>query len=292
MGKKKQTRGVAKSPAVSARPRPQATERNILLNWRFNLIVLSCMELLVVAFFLPREITRYRQVNGQEALLDGDWSRAYKYYRPLHQQDQNNPTYLKALGDVALGRRQYSRALDYYDRATKRSPNLRDVKVQAALALQGLAQAEKDPQRRTRYVERSVELMRLAYREEPYSLKVSYWMGAFAQAAGDSIRAAQYYARVRAEAVGRGELNAEQERLIDNAQKRLEALQTAVFSGKDYALNLAGMEIAVLPPGLTARDRPSIPPPAATSPTTSTGSVTAISPIDLRTTAAPTTVSR
>lgn len=301
MAKKKQTRGPVKSPAVPAGPQPQTAAKNILLDWRFNLIVLGFMELVIVGFFLPREIMRYHQKVGQKALLREDYALAYKHYRWLHRKNENNPTYLKALGDVALGRalreynrRQYSRALDYYERATKQSPNLRGVKIQAALAFQGLAREEKDSQKRAELIRRSWEFMQLAFREERGSLKVNYWMGEFTRVlVGDLFLATRYYSRVRIDATRRGKLNKEQQRLLQDAQTRLAQLQVGVFQGKDYSLDLTGMEITVLPPDLIGRTVPP-PAPATTTPsaTTTTAPAAATSPSEPRTTTAPTTPSR
>ena len=104
MAKKKRAR-VAPSPAASAPAARPWTVTDILLDWRFNLLVLGCMELLIFAFFLPREINYYRRTVAHEALLAQDYARARYYYEKLSRQSPESITYVKALGDVAVGQR-------------------------------------------------------------------------------------------------------------------------------------------------------------------------------------------
>jgi hypothetical protein len=224
--------------------------------------VVGCLEALLIIFALPREIERYRETEAQKALWREDYPNAYKRYYQLLRHDPSNVSYLKALGDAMLGRGQYSSALDYYSRATAKTFSGADVKIQVARAYNALAGMEKDPKKRTEYAEASQKVLQMAHQEAPTDLKVNYWMGEFVLRYGDLVDAAEFFSRVRADALPKGwKPNEEQARLIADAQKALARIQTAVFKDKDYRLDLTGLTITSTPTLAAARPPAPAPPP-------------------------------
>jgi len=265
MAKKKQAKRATVQQQKPPEPQPSGAIQDILLNWRFNLLVLGCMELLLILFFLPREIEHHRLAEGKKALLAGDYLRAYRYYFQLCEEDPDNPGYLKALGDAALGRGQYLRALGYYDQATRGRFNLPGMKIQVALAYHGLAQSERDPKRRAEYERRRDRFLQLARQEAPTDLKVNYWLGRFAELSGDLVEAAEFYSRVRADMIPRGRPpNEEQKRLIADARTRLKRIENAIFRGKDFSLKVSDLRVAPTPS--PASPRSSKPTPSKKAP--------------------------
>jgi len=259
MAKKKSSQ--APPAPVKPVPAPQPTSfTNVLIDWRFNLILIGVMEVLLILFALPRELLRYRLFEGQRALWHGDWSRASTFFYELEKQDRNNPGYLKAMGDVALGRHQVSRALEHYQKADRAGYSAPDLNVQAARACYEMAVQESDPKRQQEYLSQCQRLFQIARQQAPNDLKTNYWMGWFAQNARDYIAAADFFSRVRADALPPGYTpNEEQADLIKRAQENLAQIRTTVFEGKDYALNLSGLEIKTTPT-LTVPTAPPVPP--------------------------------
>ncbi|MCX8037155.1 MAG: hypothetical protein N3D11_08955 [Candidatus Sumerlaeia bacterium] len=266
MASKKTVRAAA--PAVAATiPQPSSLVSDILLDWRFNLIVIVSMEILLILFALPREIERYRIAAAQKALLRGDYQRAYSLYYALEKRDKSNPGYLKALGDIALARLQFSRALEYYQRASTAGYAAPDLKLHVARTYYELAQRETDPKRQNEYVDGCRKLLQSAREEAPNDLAVNYWLGWFALNAQDLVEAADFFSRVRPEALPRGwKPTPVQQDLIKKAQQELARIRAAIFEGKDFPLDLTGLEILTTPTLPTAQPIP--PPKAAATPTT------------------------
>jgi len=266
MAKAKPT-GTAKPPKVAEAVAPAKPTTDVLLDWRFNLIVVGCLEALLIIFALPREIERYRETQAQKALWREDYPNAYKHYYQLLRQDPSNVSYLKALGDAMLGRGQYSSALDYYRRATAGALSGADVKVQVARAYNALAGLEKDPKKRAEYAEAGQKVLQMAHQEAPNDLKANYWMGKSALNYNDLVDAAEFFSRVRADALPKGwKPNEEQARLIADAQKALARIQTAVFQDKDYRLDLTGLTITSTPTLATRAIAPATSPIATPPP--------------------------
>ncbi len=266
MASKKTIRAAA--PAVPAPvPPPSTLVSDILLDWRFNLIVIVSMEILLILFALPREIERYRISEAQKALLRGDYQRAYSLYYALEKRDKGNAGYLKALGDIALGRLQFSRALDYYQKASTAGYAAPDLKLHVARTYYELAQRETDPKRQNEYVDGCRKLLQSAREEAPNDLAVNYWLGWFALNAQDFVEAADFFSRVRPEALPRGwKPTPVQEDLIQKAQQELARIRAFIFEGKDFPLDLTGLEILTTPTLPAAQPAPA--PKAAATPTT------------------------
>jgi len=307
MAKKKPTR-IPPAPVVVEATAPP-TPANVLLDWRFNLVVLGCMEVLLILFALPREIERFRVAEAQKALWRADrmflrglssnlsereretmrtgYLRAYGLYYKLERNDRNNPGHLRALGDASLGRGQYAVALEYYRRATEGRYNSPEVKLQVARIYSIMANQEKDPKRQKDYIEASQKLLQLAYQEGPNNLKVNFWLGYYAASNGDLIEAAELFSRVRKDMVPSGKPNEEEASLIAEAKDTLAQIQTAIFKGADFRLDLTGVKIPTIPPapapvGLTTA--PVITPPLS-KPTSS--AVMPLAPIRTEATAGP-----
>lgn len=270
MARKKKTRPTRR-PAKPETPPPETpTFQNILLDWRFNLLVLGCMELLIIGFFLPRELARYRWRTARTAILEQDYGRALRHLRKLARENRMNPNYYKARGDVALGRGQYKLALEYYRVAKQLPPGARNVDLYLALAWRGLARTTKDENKRAQYYKQSRNLLYSAYRSAPRDIRVNYWMGEFALAEGDFLRAAEYFSRVRPEALPRHRKpDPEERRLIQSARDRLDQIRALTLGGSDYRLDVADLEIETLPPLSTAAESPTTPTAPTTSPTPS-----------------------
>jgi len=278
MPKKRPIR-VPPAPHVATVAPPKTAVTDVLLDWRFNLIVIGCMELMLIAFSIPREITRFRLNGGQKALWREDYTKAFYYYSLLDQDEPNNSGYLKCLGDAALGRRRFREALAYYQRAGGKDFGSADMKVQAARAFFGLAQSETNPARQNDYVDVAGKLVQAAHQEAPNDLKVNYWLGWFSMSSGDLINAAESFSRVRAEAIpGHLAPNEEQERLIKRADENLKRIHSLIFADKDYPLDLRGLEIvstptlarAPLPQGAKPTTAPVAPAPTKTPVITAT----------------------
>lgn len=266
MPKKRRIR-VTPAPTVAPTVAPKTTVADVLLDWRFNLIVIGCMELMLIAFSIPREITRYRLNAGQQALWREDYTKASYHYSLLNQDEPNNPGYLKCLGDTFLGRRRYKEALAYYRQAGGANYGPPETKVQAARAFYGLAQTLSDPAQQNQCADMALKLVQAARQEAPNDLKVNYWSGWFSLNYGDLIAAADYFSRVRTETIpGHLSPNEEQDRLIKRAQDNLKRIHSLIFADKDYPLDLRGLEI-VSTPTLAQRALPPTARPATTSTT-------------------------
>jgi len=248
MAKKKPIRTVAAPAAAEVTRQPETPAPDTLLDWRFNLIVLGCMEVLLIMFALPREVERYRQTEAQKALWRGNYPRAFKLYYQLNRDDPSNAGYLKALGDAAMGRGQHATALDYYERATNNTFNSPEIKIQVGRIYDVMAQSEKDPKQKKTYLDASRKLFEMALREGPDDLKVNFWLGQYYANAGDLTEAAEFFSRVRADVLQPWvKPNEEEARLIADAKKALAQIQAIVFKDADFRLDLTGMVITSTP---------------------------------------------
>jgi hypothetical protein len=245
---------------------------DVLLDWRFNLIVIGCMETLLIIFALPREIEHYRTSEAQNALWQGNYPRAFYYYSVLRRKDPSNKGYLKGLGDAAFGRAQYQAALEYYSLATDGTFNTPDVQIQAAKACNELARPETDAKQRALYLENSQKLLQRARQEGAFDLKVCYELGQIAVQYGDLTEAAEYFSRVRANGI---RPNPEQAAMIAKAKAALAQIQSIIFKNADYRLDLAGVEIHSTP---TLPVAPPPPPTIPTMPPVATTSSMAVAP--------------
>lgn len=269
MARKRQT-GRAKTPKTAARePMEQPQEKkpvNILIDWRFNLIVLLCMELLIVVFFMEREVTRYREKVARRALLEGDYERAYRNYRRLARRNFSHAGYFKGLGDAALGKGQPGVALTYYSEAAKRGAT-GGLSIQRARAHYMRAAETSDPQKREQELMEYQRYLRAAKAEAPTGLRENHTIGTFAMNESDLVEAAEYFSRVRADVLRLGvKPNREQQALIDQSRTLLSRIVSEVFQDQDYSLDLEGLEIK--PPPKPPAPVIGPPPAAPTTPTT------------------------
>jgi hypothetical protein len=247
MAKTKPTR-TPKTPAAAVPAPPPATTTDVLLDWRFNLIVIGCMEMLLIIFALPREIERYQYLEAQKALWRQDYLQAYRRYYALNRDDPSNTFYLQRLGDATLGRGQYPTALEYYRKATSGAFNTPEIRIQVAKIFDALANTEKDPKQRREYAETSAKFREMARDEAPNDLKINYELGQLALKYGSLIEAAEFLSHVRADAIpGGAKPNEEQQRMINEAKKYLAQIQSIVFNNADYRLDLTGVEIRSTP---------------------------------------------
>lgn len=248
---------------------------DILLDWRFNLAIIAAMEILLIIFALPKEITARRHQAAQRALWREDYRRAYTLYYDLEQADRNNPGYLKGIADARLGAKYHDVALRYYVKTYQENYHPPDLFIQIARAYWGLARDTRDdPQRQAEYLQRCRNARETARLEWPKDLKVNYWLGWFAlNDGGDLIKAANHFGRVRRNALPAGASpNEEEERLIREAEKYITDIRAKVFKGKDYPLDISALQIVDKPigPETPTSSLFRLPPPTAatTTPTT------------------------
>jgi tetratricopeptide (TPR) repeat protein len=252
---------------VAARQKKRARPVDALLDWRFNLVLLILIQVLIVLFFFRREITIYKRKTAQKALLAGtdeDYTRAYRNYLWLNRKDPLNPLYLRGLGDAALGMGRYENALEYYKAATNNRLDTPSIRLQVALAYHGLAQTSRDPKEQARYLGLSRQYLNAASTALPRHVIANYWKGMFALWASDMVEAGRYFARVRPDVIPNDRKpNSKEQRYIEEAHKRLAQIENLVFGNQDYSLDLEGLTVKPKPP------KPPEPVPPSTSGTTS-----------------------
>ncbi len=263
-------------PDVAAQPQMAP---DILLDWRFNLALIAAMEILLILFALPKEITTHRQQAAQKALWRGDYRKAYTLYYDLERADRNNAGYLKGIADARLGLGYYDVAIKYYVQTYQENYTPPDLFVQIARAYWGLAQAARDdPKRQAQCLQMSRSAREKARVEWPNDLKVNYWLGWLAlDDGGDLIKAASHFGRVRRDAIPAGSSpTEEEERLIKEAEKYITNIRAQVFKGKDYPLDISGIQIVDKPigPEATTSSLFRIAPPTRPTATPSTAPAT------------------
>lgn len=271
MAKKKKARSAALAPAPAATPKKERRfVANVLLDWRFNLAILVCMELLLIAIFFNRELVRFHQERASRALQVAesreDYERAYKDYKWLLSRDKNAPSYIQRLGDAALGLENYTEALDLYKKASGGRFDRPGMNLSMALCYRGMAGKTNDPKRQTEYLRSSIQHMNRAVAEAPLDLKTNYWRGQLANSMGDLVEASEYFARVRSELIRRPRpANLEEKRLEADAKEQIEAIRAYMLGDADYALHVDRVKFPERMP--VVRPGAAVTPPPATSPT-------------------------
>ena len=131
---------------------------------------------------LKRAEPAYKKYDeGVEALAKGDDAKAMSFAQEAARLEPREPKFVELMGDVELKRKSYKTALDYYQRELSLDGNYFKPYLQSAIARYQLGERDKA---RPLFA-KSMELLPTA--------TAAYYMGRYAQDAGDTEGALKYY---------------------------------------------------------------------------------------------------
>jgi tetratricopeptide (TPR) repeat protein len=131
---------------------------------------------------LKRTEPAYKKYDaGVEALVKGDDAKAMSLAQEAAKIEPREPKFVELMGDVELKRKNYKTALDYYQRELSLDGSYFKPYLQSAIARYQLGERDKA---RPLFA-KSMELLPTA--------TAAYYMGRYAQDAGDTEGALKYY---------------------------------------------------------------------------------------------------